>query len=161
MINILAIIWSRFDSCMRVYSADGMCFVLSLDKSGSLIIMDDESNRFRSAIMKNEAVSIELDEEENAEEEIEQPDQVIVYGSASSFNSLFDCILFTSFKIHDVNYRTLTDESCSILIRPLLEASDEMIVEDVANCFEAPISIFYIYSDYRSFQLFLQFMGCL
>lgn len=128
---------------MRVYSSDGMCFVLSLDKSGSLIILDDESNRFRNSVMKNESITIDLEEELN-EEENEQPDQVIVYGAVSSFNSLFDCILFTSFKIHDVNYRTLTEETCSILIRPILDSSDELILEDVASCFERPISNFNI-----------------
>jgi hypothetical protein len=140
--NICAIIWSRFDSSVRVYTCDGNCFILSHDKSDSLILMDNDSTAFRNAIIKTNSNSIETEDgEEQLEEENEEPDQIVVYGASSSFNSLYDCILFISSKPYDVNYKTLVDESCSILLRPLVDSNDEMILEDIKHCFNSPIGI--------------------
>jgi hypothetical protein len=129
---------------MRVYTADGMCYVIKHDKSGCLMLVDDETNRFRNSVLRSGSVAIDVEETENLQENGDQhPDQMRVYGAASSCNGLYDCVLFFSFKILNVNYRTLTDESCSILIRPLLDENDEMMLEDLLNCFKSPISTFY------------------
>ena len=106
--------------------------------------MDDDSSGLRNEIIKTGSNSLEPEDgEEQPEEDDEEPDQVVVYGASSSFNSLYDCILFTSTKTYNVNYKTLVDESCSVLIRPLVDPNDEMILEDIKHCFDSPISIFY------------------
>lgn len=151
---ILAIIWSRFDSSMRVYSVDGMCFVLSVDKSGSLILIDVETNGFRTSIMNTDNKDADA-EADDFEQDYEQPDQVIVYGSASSFNGLYDCVLYTKSKIYDVNYRTSKDESCSISIRPILDSNDDMVLEDIVKCLETPLKVFNsVYNLWDVYELF-------
>lgn len=119
-----------------------MCFVLSSDKSGSLVFIEDETNRFRNSVLNTGAMIDAGESEEHPFEDDKQPDQMIVYGAASSYNGLYDCVLFCSFQIFDVNYRTLVDESCSVMIRPLLDENDEMVLEDLVKCFKSPISTF-------------------
>jgi hypothetical protein len=131
----LAIVWSSFDSLLRVYTADGMCFAVGTDKSETFVLLDDETNRLRNTVLRSGSTAIDAEGKEDQAENDEQPDQIILYGAASSCNGLYDCILFSTSKSLDVNYKRLTDESCSIIIRPLLEENDEIVLEDLVKCF--------------------------
>ena len=143
---IVGIIWSSFEDSLRVYSVDGMCFSLALDKSESLIITEDDSSRLRSLIQEKHKDNLEVDESIEPEDIEEDEDhKIILYGAASSFNSLYDCILYNAVKPYDMNYITLTDESCTVLIRSIPEGNDETTLEDISSLFGNSTSIYHNY----------------
>ena len=98
------VIWDTNGQDFRVYSSEAYFFTVSLlqkQTSFSLEITETETSSFSSDLLNNKQSSDSEETDSNAEEEEvdeksneDDGTKVLVYGTTSSFNRLYDAILF-------------------------------------------------------------------
>ncbi|KAI8915447.1 transcription factor IIIC subunit delta N-term-domain-containing protein [Powellomyces hirtus] len=129
---VTGVVWGLDGDELRLYTADGQCFIVSISDHRHLALVEDNTVDLHREIRQ---VPPDLDDEGgNASPSEDEPDALALsgkgermtfHGAATSASSMFDAVVFHTTAIADLAYYTEKSRTSFIVLRSMFSQSGD------------------------------------